>query len=210
MRSTWASILRLLRLRGPSAIFRLVVPVVVDAIDAQIQARLVAHIRDEVLEVMAPSIADRNSTSSVIGEVCNVRIGASVDHGVPGAVLTPIRRSSEAISSTGVSVRDVVSSHLLSVVAAAACRRSIREAATDDLSCGSAIAAARPGCLSVPRSGERHDRPASVAMTGAINEAPTVGYRGDSHFGLLVGRLVRAVAAVTRFGGPFIVARGVA
>lgn len=94
-----ASIVRLRFVGRPSTVPRLVVPVVIDAFDADaVSLRFRPHVGEERLEGHSPAVADRDSatTVSVVGWVAGV--AASLNHGLPGLVL---RRVGPAVSLRG-------------------------------------------------------------------------------------------------------------
>ena len=85
---------------SPSAISRLVVPVVVDAIDTQ-SFGLRSHVGKEILK-LAPSLADLDAAAAVTMPSFIFPSGASVSHGAPNSVLgsVPHSMSSFSVSST--------------------------------------------------------------------------------------------------------------
>ncbi len=65
--------------RGPNAVSRFIVPVVVFALNLVIRTRAAAHVRDEAGESVRrlPSVTDRDPSSSIIRIACGGRIEAS-------------------------------------------------------------------------------------------------------------------------------------
>src|SRR5437867_6695423 len=70
--------------RSPFAISRLVIPVVVDAMNRKLR-RALAHIRKKVRE-LHPPMANRYSPTSVIAVLRMVCVRATLDHGGPRIV----------------------------------------------------------------------------------------------------------------------------
>lgn len=71
--------------RGPSAVAGLVVAVIIDAVKLKAWWT-VSHISVKVLERLAPSIAYRNTSSSVVLPIRPIGVCAALDHVVPGVV----------------------------------------------------------------------------------------------------------------------------
>lgn len=84
-----ATIPRLLSLRGPSAVVRGVVAVVVNAVNG-IAARLWArpHVGNEMVVRLKPAVADGDAPAAVMFERSIVRIGAALFHGPPNVELS--------------------------------------------------------------------------------------------------------------------------
>jgi hypothetical protein len=79
-----AAVSALLLARSPFAIFRLIVAIVIDALNGQAQ-RASAHIFKKQL-VVVPSFANRYSSASIIMKASVSRILASLDHRMPSLV----------------------------------------------------------------------------------------------------------------------------
>lgn len=77
----------LLRSRCPSAISRLVVAVVVLALDGVGFARTLAHVGEKRLEALPPAFANRDPATTVPVEPFVLRVCAPSDHGAPTIVL---------------------------------------------------------------------------------------------------------------------------
>lgn len=82
--ATDAAVVRLHDTRSPSAIRRLVISVVVDAIKRHLWFRL-AHVSEKVLEGQ-PSVTDDDASSSVFIEMLRVRIEAPLFHSEPNGM----------------------------------------------------------------------------------------------------------------------------
>jgi hypothetical protein len=82
--STNTSVAHLNRSSGPAAVIRRVWTVVVDAVERHLRPWL-AHVSKEVLE-LRPTLADRDSTPSVVAEEAIVGVGAPLPHPVPNTM----------------------------------------------------------------------------------------------------------------------------
>ncbi len=78
-----ASIPRLLFLRRPSDIARLIVPVVVDTVNLMRGRRTRAEVRIECAEGSPPQFANRDASPAIVVEGLMVRIGTSIKHTAP-------------------------------------------------------------------------------------------------------------------------------
>jgi len=88
-RAGWVpiTIRRLLRAGGPAAVFRHIVSVIVDAVNA-CSRRALSHIRQEVLKRLNPTRADLDAPASIPVIPGGRRVVASVLHRLPRLVLT--------------------------------------------------------------------------------------------------------------------------
>lgn len=77
-----AAVSDLLALGGPPTVARFVVPVVVDAVDAQ-PSGFLAHVSQERSEGIAPAFADGNPAPSVVPVVVGTRVCTTFDHPTP-------------------------------------------------------------------------------------------------------------------------------
>src|SRR5689334_10203953 len=75
---------RLFAGRGPSAITRFIVPVVIDAVE-RAPARRVAHVGIEVREAI-PSLAHGNAAPSIMWIVPSIGVGAALFHARPNLI----------------------------------------------------------------------------------------------------------------------------
>src|SRR5437773_1619564 len=100
-----ATVLHLLRLRGPAAVLWLVVPVVVDSVDGMGRRGARAHIYEECQEVMTPTIAHRDSAAAVVRIASRLRIRAAREHARPGPVFR--RVSEDSLDSSGVAMLEM-------------------------------------------------------------------------------------------------------
>lgn len=77
---------------SPSAIAGLVVAVIVDAVNRVLGRRSRPHVRNKILEPV-PSLADLDSSGSVVWVVFAISVLASLNHGCPDFVGRRVRRS---------------------------------------------------------------------------------------------------------------------
>ena len=78
-----APVQRLFLNRGPSAVVRIIVTIVIDAIKLMCRAWRSAHIVEKVGIGLAPSLADLDAASAVLRPSVHARIRASRDHSPP-------------------------------------------------------------------------------------------------------------------------------
>lgn len=83
--TTWTAIVRLLLSGGPFAVGRLVIAVIVDALQSVARWSL-SHVVVERLERLTPTLADRDSTASIVDVSVPARIFATLFHGFPRVV----------------------------------------------------------------------------------------------------------------------------
>lgn len=74
----------------PSTVARLVIPVVVDPVNLVIEARPLAHVFEEVNEVV-PSLAHADAPAAVVPPRCVARITAPAEHPAPRPVRWRVR-----------------------------------------------------------------------------------------------------------------------
>lgn len=84
--STGSSIARLRVYIRPSAICRLVIAVIIDAVKRCV-GRALAHVRKKILK-LPPALAHVNPTSAIISKTRMFRVGASLIHIDPNCILT--------------------------------------------------------------------------------------------------------------------------
>jgi hypothetical protein len=100
---SWPSVSRLLSVVGlfpsgrPSAITRLVVPVVVDPVEHQVGRRSASHVGDKRLEALAPALAHSDSASPVALVIERRWPITAIPHGAPDSIFGP--SSSDSCSS---------------------------------------------------------------------------------------------------------------
>jgi hypothetical protein len=92
-------VLGLLFASGPPAIVRLIVAVIVLALDRMAWTRTLAHISKEVCK-REPRFAHRYAAATIPFKVRCSRIGAAVNHGLPAAVLAGFCFSVEFVAFT--------------------------------------------------------------------------------------------------------------
>lgn len=98
---------------GPSAVTRLIVAVVVDAINAVPDGWLLSHVGDEGIESVGstPSLADGDSTSPIVGKAIAPLVVAALNHpvvGIPKRMLHGLSSPEEAeatMRSVGLSIQ---------------------------------------------------------------------------------------------------------
>lgn len=69
----------------PSAIFRLVISVVVDAVNGLSRQRL-SHIGKEIFKTVVPAITDRNASATVPGPVFIIAVPTSLSQSKPAVM----------------------------------------------------------------------------------------------------------------------------
>ena len=89
----------LLHSRFPLAIFRTVIPIVIDSLN-RIAWRCFAHIREKFFKAIKPLITDCDSTSSVAMEMSSFWVTASIFHAAPYAISTASRLAVASASRT--------------------------------------------------------------------------------------------------------------
>jgi hypothetical protein len=125
----------LFRARSPSAVARLVVTIVVNAIDGVLDARSGSHVGKEVLKGV-PSLTDRDASTTVVWPSRLLRVGASRSHGRPRPILRcfdlPVRSvlvrdhlTPRASTTRGMTSRDAVNVDLLALSAVACAKPAI-------------------------------------------------------------------------------------
>jgi hypothetical protein len=101
------SVLFLLFARGPSAIFRAVIAVIVNALNRH-AFRSRSHIGQERIEGLLPTFADGNAATAISVIVGKGRIAASVSHCLPrfvlGRVRSPVLADAINLKATATSV----------------------------------------------------------------------------------------------------------
>ena len=85
-----STVIGLLTLGSPSAIVRLVITVIVDAVNRVRRRRTVAHVSEEVLE-RVPSFADCDTSSSVISIGAIARVKTAVSQCSPSSIFSRVR-----------------------------------------------------------------------------------------------------------------------
>lgn len=83
----WAAIAGLFEFRGPAAVIRLVVAVVVDAVKRVGASWACSHVSIEVGETVPPALANNDAAPAIAGVIGRVGVVATLDHGGPRAVL---------------------------------------------------------------------------------------------------------------------------
>jgi len=147
-------------LRGairPSAIARLVVAVVVDAVNFGVRERTLPHIGQELSKRIMPCIANVDAAPSIVLVVFVVLFAAPRPHEAPYAIL---RRPGHAVCSV-----DVAGG--LQFQASATAGVAFAKRPSGYGSCFAAIANALPECFTiVVAPNTTHDREASESLTG--------------------------------------------
>lgn len=161
-----ATVLRLLGKCRPSTVARLIVAVIVDAVQRR-PFGASPHVRQKRFERSSPSLAHFNPTATVVC-VCDMRrVFASLLHGRPGVVF-PRRVVARMISVNRVPCRNK-----LSLQASAASTDSVQKLAAFDTSNCSAAASAFPqGASPLCRAISRNDDPSPKRLAGDVYGMP--------------------------------------
>lgn len=85
--NSWSLVVVLFNTRCPSAVLRLVVPIVVDTVDRVLVVRSSPHVFEEVFVGSLPAFTDTDPTRAVVLEELVFRVRATRQHVRPGAVL---------------------------------------------------------------------------------------------------------------------------
>lgn len=93
-------VVHLLTLRCPSAVARSVVAIVVFPLQRMVWRWLQPHVYQEVLETVEPSIADLDTSSTVMRELGGVAIQAAAFHRSPATVFAGVRSAVSRIDLT--------------------------------------------------------------------------------------------------------------
>lgn len=137
----------LLEQRGPAAVCRLVVPVVIDAVDREVRPLgppsrgSQSHVGEEIVEDI-PALADMDASTAVIFPVLVLGVGAPVPHLAPRVVLS--RQASISAVAVAESERGSVRSTPVYAVAPARLRPPTFEHGGVDLPLFAAFASADP------------------------------------------------------------------
>jgi hypothetical protein len=164
------SAVRCLLLRGrPSAVVRLVVTVVVDAVE-RVAGRAFTHISEERLEAV-PARADGDATSAPLRVACMVRITASVAHIRPRAIGGRLDSSGDVTVAR--SCADTTRSGCLAPEASARARLPIPQLHADHDAPSATVAAAEPRCSARATTGARPDEhhEATEALARYVDQA---------------------------------------
>ena len=94
-----AAIVHLSKRNGPSAIARLIIAIIVDAVKGVFVARPWPHIRIKALKGIKPSLAYFGTSPAICRVGMVIRLGATVKHLAPGFVF---RRIAKSVCPTGV------------------------------------------------------------------------------------------------------------
>lgn len=76
---------------GPIAIVRLIVPLIVSALDGVIHGRSRPHVFQECPKGLPPATADLNASGAIVFVVATIRAIASLHHAAPRLILRPSR-----------------------------------------------------------------------------------------------------------------------
>ena len=160
---------------GPSAVARLVVAVVVDAIQGMRLRRFTPHIVKEVLEgaprIRVPSVADRDPAPAIVRVTDVLRVVTALSHRKPCDILSCQRISSR------VAVLDVLTMHLATCFTGPYFSRETAATATlprtkgrrSDIALRAAFAAAVPENVSASSSPESiKNKPATETLASEI------------------------------------------
>ncbi len=92
-----ALVVRLLSLSSPATVTRLVVAVIVAALNGVRFGRLSTHVRQKIPKVV-PSLADLNSSPAVLGIEAGVRVSATTEHVRPSFIFRCLRSAAAIVS----------------------------------------------------------------------------------------------------------------
>lgn len=70
----------------PTAVPRLIVPVIIDAINGVALGRSLPHIREKVLKAIKPTVANLDTSVDVVSMIGSIRVGATPSHFYPSTV----------------------------------------------------------------------------------------------------------------------------
>src|ERR1700743_3710434 len=90
---SWTPVVELLALRRPATVRRLVIAIIVDAVNRMLIRRPRSHIAIESLEACSPAFADADSAPSVMSKHAALWICAALDHFRPNSVLGQPRQA---------------------------------------------------------------------------------------------------------------------
>ena len=93
--STGAPVIRVLCYRGPRAIGRLVVAIVIFAIDLGAWEWFLAHVREKILETIEPALADLDTSTAVTRVRPMIRIATARAHVAPSEMEKVALKKSE-------------------------------------------------------------------------------------------------------------------
>lgn len=133
-----ASIGCLLSASSPSAVVRLIVAVVVDAVQCELRGRPLAHVRDKGENVISPTLANGYPSPTVILVTGMSRVVTTISHSRPSVILWP------SGSLTRSSMPEVHRLNYLLTQTSTTSRVPGLEAFTPDRYFSSAFAAAQP------------------------------------------------------------------
>jgi hypothetical protein len=155
----------LLALCGPAAVGRLVVAVVVDAVNRMAWRRLAAHVCQKVLVRLAPSVADSDPPASVSVKPVIMRVGAAHYHRAPRP-----KFSGDSTDSC-VAMRRHPLAQLVLVEAPTAHGVAIAKAGAVNHALSSTIASAQPIRSTMKALGPRKNCIASESLSGCKHDS---------------------------------------
>lgn len=157
--------------RGPAAVAGLVVSVIVDAVEGEDRPtvptafRAWAHVGQEVLEAVAPPIADADAPPSVVFEARLIGIGTAIDDPAPCSVLRSAATSMSCLRLAG----------SFPMEAAAALARARAQIRRGDRPLISTIAAAEPCGMTGVTTTTFNDNPSTEALAHEISQSRHAG-----------------------------------
>jgi hypothetical protein len=122
MSMTFSSICRLFLVCRPTTITRLIIAVIIDAVNAMVHGRSMSHIAQKSFETILPLLTYHDSTSAISRIDATSRIEASLDDALPNAMLgasgfavcdnlLPDLFASPASTALNVSIKQFTCSH---------------------------------------------------------------------------------------------------
>ncbi len=156
-------IARLLRWGGPSHVARLVIAVVVDAVNRMVRRWLASHVLKERHELVAPSFTDGDASSTVAGEVLIVGVVAPRSHSIPLGIFWALAHP----------VRSVRSRCAFAHKASAGLRLLVAQRASFSVSGIAAIALAAPVNHAIESTRKPKNDPSAEALSRNVYHSHT-------------------------------------
>lgn len=178
---TVAPVVPLLKRGSPADVARLVVPVVVDAIDRVLTGRTRTDVLKERLKRLAPFVTYTNTATAVVLVAGGVWIAAAVFHQRPDSVLSGACHAVGSPAGLG-----PVGSEVVRPVAAARLRATLPQFVLPHEAFGTAVAAADPyavmlGAFAFVRDNEAAESsPDEIELSWSQKRAPRAGQRAEA------------------------------
>lgn len=185
LRRVRAFIVRLLARCRPAAVARLVVAVVIDAVN-RMAGWAASHICHERHVVIAPAVTDHNAAPAVVLETLNVRVVAAGLHRAPRAVLS---------RSPRLAMRGRCRARLLFVKTPARACFMTAQVHLQDGAFRAAVAATEPAAHAIARRQFGQHRPVPHARTGQVDTPGWAGWVSAHAFRPTVSRHIAHILA---------------